>query len=80
MACVRRISEVEKEKNKKAVTVYYPPEGIEMSRVGIDSPFWDDDMFKAHFRFKKAEFRRFSDAMHLTGKSILCGRKGFRTE
>ena len=74
LACMRCISKTDQERKKKAVNVYYPPERIETH--GVNSPFWDHDMFRAHFRFKKEEFIRIMDAMNLTGKSILCGRKG----
>ena len=41
----------------------------------MESTFWDNDLFNAFFRFKKEEFLCCMDAMHLTGKYILCGGK-----
>ena len=73
MFCMRRIMRINAEIRRGAVTVFHPPSGIVTH--GVESTFWDDDLFNAFFRFKKAEFLHIMDLMHLTGKHILCGRK-----
>ena len=74
MFCMRRFLQLKSDILKKAVFTYQPPDGVETH--GVDSAYWDDDMFRAQFRFKRPELRRLMAAMHLTDKFILCGRKG----
>ena len=59
---------------KKEIKTFYPLEGV--IAHGVDSTFWDNDMFNAIFRFRKEEFLYFMDAMKLSGKYILCGKQG----
>ena len=43
---------------------------------GLASEYWDIDMLRAQFRFKRPEFRRLMSAMHLSDKFILLSRQG----
>ena len=42
---------------------------------GLDSEYWDIDMLRAQFRFKRPELKQLMSAMHLSDKFILLSRK-----
>ena len=74
MGLILRIKQINNNIQKKYIFTHRPPPGVESHSV--ESTFWDNDLFNAFFRFKKEEFLCCIDAMHLTGKYILCGGKG----
>jgi hypothetical protein len=67
IACTLGIASLRNEINRKRITVFYPSQEMQV---------FDDDMFDKMFRFRRADFYRIISAMRLSGKSILCGRKG----
>ncbi len=73
IGCMHSIKRIKAAIAKKARYVYRPPLGVVPH--GVEDSFWDDDLFNAYFRSRKHEFLHVMDAMRLSGKSILCGRK-----
>ncbi len=67
IACTLGIASLRQEINRKRITVFFPSQEMQI---------FDDDMFDKMFRFRRADFYRKFSAMRLSGKSILCGRKG----
>ena len=49
MFCMRRFLQLKSDILKKAVFTYQPPDEVETH--GVDSAYWDNDMFRAQFRF-----------------------------
>ena len=65
------IVSVQNEINRKAITVFYPTQQMQI---------WDDEMFLKIFRFRREQFTELLKAFRLGNKSILCDRKGRRAQ
>ena len=74
MGLMLHIKQINNDIQKKYVFTHRPPPGV--VQHGVESTFWDNDLFNAFFRFRKEEFLSCMDAMHLMGKYFLCGGKG----
>ena len=74
MGLMLSIKQINKDIQKKYVFTHRRPPGV--VQHSMESTFWDNKSFNTFFRFRKEEFLRCIDAMHLKGKYILCGGKG----